>query len=91
LLAASIYRGLFFFLHPVRLCWNLTYADLLWEKNIVRWLKNSSSEPYLTVLPPPFMIHLKKLPCHWQSAWYKTAKMDGTQCTALEVGDKLLE
>jgi hypothetical protein len=30
--------------NPVRLCWNLAYADLLWEENTVRWLKSSSSE-----------------------------------------------
>jgi len=35
-------------IHPVRLCWNLAYADayadLLWEENTVRWLKSNSSE-----------------------------------------------
>jgi hypothetical protein len=31
-------------MHLVHLCWNLVYTEMLWEKNIVLWLKSSSSE-----------------------------------------------
>ena len=38
----------YYYSHPVRLFWNLAYADayaeMLWEKNIVPWPKSSSSE-----------------------------------------------
>jgi hypothetical protein len=41
-------NGVIHRLRPVRLCWNLAYADtyveMLWEKNIVLWLKSNSSE-----------------------------------------------